>query len=346
MIKNYKIVCNTAAGRRRYMQYLIPFVVNSDVVDRYDIWINTTNKQDIEFFKILSKKFSKINLVYQPDHVVNGIHSINAFYKTCVEEDTIYFKLDDDIVWVEPGMFEKMVRFRIDNPDYFLVSPLVINNALCTYILQIAGKIQLSRYYQAKTDQNLFLNGEFAAQLHDWFLTTQLPNKTYKNLYCGPRPIAMNRFSINAILWFGSEMKKVGGIVPGDDEEWLSVIKPTALGIANCFNCNSIVVHFAFFTQREKLDKLNILQRYGEYLHNEWKQDITMCTIDQIVQDAMREVEERKIEIMMTPDIYSLPKKASLKEKIANWKIPEWELRPLFQLKEKYLHLEYIKRNK
>jgi hypothetical protein len=343
MMDNYKIVCNTAAGRRRYMQYLIPFVVASDVIDRYDIWVNTTNKQDIEFFRILSKKFPKINLVYQPDGVVNGIHSINAFYKTCVEENTIYFKLDDDIVWIEPGMFEKMVRFRIDHPDYFLVSPLVINNALCTYILQATGNIQLSRYYQAKIDQSLFLIREFAAQLHDWFLTTQLPSRTYENLYCGPRPVAMNRFSINAILWFGNEMRKFGGIVPGDDEEWLSVIKPASLGVANCFNGDSIVAHFAFFTQRKKLDKLNILKRYGEYLHNDWKQDVTMYAIDQIVQNAIKEVEERKVEIMSMPDIYAAPEKVSLREKVANCKLPVWELRPLFQLKEKYLSLEYIK---
>ena len=79
MIDNYKVVCNTAAGRRRYMQYLVPQVVASDVVDRYDIWINTTDKQDIEFFRLLAEAFPKINLVYQPDGVVSGISSINAF---------------------------------------------------------------------------------------------------------------------------------------------------------------------------------------------------------------------------------------------------------------------------
>lgn len=51
MYNNYKIVCNTAAGRRRYMQYLIPQVICSDIVDRYDIWVNTTDKKDIAFLK-------------------------------------------------------------------------------------------------------------------------------------------------------------------------------------------------------------------------------------------------------------------------------------------------------
>jgi hypothetical protein len=344
MIDNYKIVCNTAAGRRRYMQYLIPFVVSSDVVDRYDIWVNTTNKQDIEFFQMIANKFPKINLIYQPDGIVNGNVSINAFYKTCIEEDTIYFKLDDDIIWIEPDMFEKMVHFRINNPEYFIVSPLVINNAICTYIMQNAHKIQLNKYYPARaSDDTLWRSGDFAVQLHDWFLTTQLPNEKYKNLHCGKRPIAINRFSINAILWFGSEMKKFGGIVPGDDEEWLSVIKPTELGAVNCINSDTIVSHFAFFTQREKLDKLNILERYGKYLHKEWEQNASMYAIDRIVQEAMNNVEEQKIEIMAKPNIYSSsPKKISLKEKISKWKIPVLELQTLLQIKNKYSRHKYI----
>ena len=81
MYNNNKIVCNTAAGRRRYMQYLIPQVICSDIVDRYDIWVNTTDKKDIAFFEMLAKKYDKINLVWQPDNTIDGINSINAFYK-------------------------------------------------------------------------------------------------------------------------------------------------------------------------------------------------------------------------------------------------------------------------
>ena len=81
MYRNYKIVVNTAAGRRRYMQYLIPYIVSCDIVDRYDIWVNTHNMADIEFFKQMAEKYSVINLIWQPDGVVNGNASINAFYK-------------------------------------------------------------------------------------------------------------------------------------------------------------------------------------------------------------------------------------------------------------------------
>ena len=263
MYKNYKVIVNTASGRRRYMQYLVPFVLSSNIVDRYDIWINTHNGADIEFFKQLANSFPKINLIWQPEGWVNGNASINVFYKQCIEENAIYFKLDDDIIWMEDDAIEKMVRFRVDNPDYFLVTPLVINNAQSTYLLQVCDKIKLNRYYNSACDNEiLWKSGEFAAQLHLWFLN-RLENNSYKDLHLGTHPTALCRFSINSILWFGKDMAKIGGIVLGDDEESLSCIIPTQLGMANCWNGDVILSHFAFFTQREQLDSCEILNKYG-----------------------------------------------------------------------------------
>ena len=138
MYKNYKIVVNTAAGRRRYMQYLIPYIVSCGIVDRYDIWVNTHNGADIEFFKRVAEKYPVVNLVWQPDGVVNGNKSINAFYKACVELDTIYFKLDDDVVWMEPGLIEKMVRFRVDNPQSIFPC-LAVGHQQFPVLLSVAG---------------------------------------------------------------------------------------------------------------------------------------------------------------------------------------------------------------
>lgn len=305
MYSNYQIVVNTAAGRRRYMQYLIPFVVSSKIVDRYDIWINTHDGVDIEFFKQIANLYPKVNLVWQPDGVVNGIRSINAFYRQCIDENTIYFKLDDDIIWMEPDLIEKMVKFRVENPEYFVVSPLVVNNSLSTYLLQVHNKIKLNRYYNSMAAHPiLWENGEFAAQLHNWFLNTQLKSKKYEFLHIGKQPMGMIRFSINCILWFGSEMKKMEGIIPGDDEEFLSCIYPTQHRMANCWNGDALVAHFAFFPQREQLDKENILQQYGEYLAEEWSKDEKMREIHQKVQDVMQYCSDHKSELEKNPSPY------------------------------------------
>ncbi len=269
MYRDYKIIINTAAGRRRYMQHLVPIILSCDIIDRYDIWVNTYNGADIAFFKALAEEFPKVNLVWQPDGIVNGIKSINAFYRKCIDEDAIYFKIDDDLLWIEPDGIKKMVDFRIDNPDYFLVSPLVINNSLSTYLLQIRGKIHLDKYYSSSANHPILWEcPEFAVQLHEWFMDNHLSTSRWSDLHCGTQPMGMSRFSINAVLWFGKDLKRINGEVPGDDEEYLSSIYPTIIGKANCWNGDVISSHFAFYTQRASLDAKNILERYGDILAN------------------------------------------------------------------------------
>ena len=305
MYKGYKVVVNTAAGRRRYMQYLIPYIVSCPYVDRYDIWVNTHNGADIEFFKQMASRFPVVNLVWQPDGVVNGNASINAFYKACVEEQTIYFKLDDDVVWMEPGLIEKMIQFRLDYPQYFLVSPLVINNSLSTYLLQLEGKIQFDQYYNAESSHPiLWKSGCFARDLHHWFINNYLITEHWDRLHLGKKEMGMTRFSINAILWFGDEMKKLKGEVPGDDEEYLSCIYPTQQGLSNAWNGDAIVAHFAFFTQREELDRMGILEKYGKYCIDSWNKDDKMKEISGFVQSVMKDIASRQAELEAQPSPY------------------------------------------
>lgn len=305
MYKDYKIIVNTAAGRRRYMQYLIPYIVTCPYVDRYDIWVNTHNGADIEFFKLMAKKFSVINLVWQPDGVVNGNASINAFYKGCIEQNTIYFKLDDDVVWMEPGLIEKMVEFRVANPQYFLVSPLVINNSLSTYLLQLEGKIKLDQYYNAASSHSvLWKNGYFARDLHNWFIDNYLKSGKWDELHLGKKEMGMTRFSINAILWFGDEMNKFQGIVPGDDEEFMSCIYPTLQGLSNAWNGDAIVAHFAFFTQRVELDKDGILNKYGHFCLEGWNADKRMKEVSDYVQQVMLDIATRQDTLEAMPSPY------------------------------------------
>lgn len=327
MYKDYKVVVNTAAGRRRYMQYLIPFIVSSKIVDRYDIWVNTHNCADIEFFKKVAELYPVVNLVWQPDGVVNGIASINAFYKQCTEENTIYFKLDDDIVWMEPRLIEKMVKFRVDNPDHFVVSPLVINNSLSTYLLQLENKIQLDSYYNSDSSHPvLWKSGAFASDLHHWFLNNYLRTNQWEKLYLGKKVMGMTRFSINSILWFGEDMKRFGGIVPGDDEEFMSCIYPTKVGKSNAWNGDAVIAHFAFFTQREELDRRGILEQYGQYLFNVWEQDMTMKAINDNIQKVMKYIQENEASLLSQPSPYmKVNRPLTLRDKVKRY-IPKFIL--------------------
>lgn len=61
--------------------------------------------------------------------------SISEFYSNAAEEDRIYLKLDDDVIWLENGGIDRVFEFREAHPEYFLVSPLVINNGIGGYLL-------------------------------------------------------------------------------------------------------------------------------------------------------------------------------------------------------------------
>lgn len=344
MYKNYKVIVNTAAGRRRYMQYLIPYIVSCPYVDRYDIWINTHNGADIEFFKQVAEKFPVVNLVWQPDRVVNGNKSINAFYKDCVEPDAIYFKLDDDVVWMEPGLIEKMVAFRVENPEYFLVSPLVINNSLSTYLLQVENKLHLDQYYEACATHPIFWkSGNFATELHQWFIDNYLKAGKWEELHLGKKVMGMTRFSINAILWFGAEMKKFAGVVPGDDEDFMSCIYPTGQGMANAWNGDAIVAHFAFFTQREKLDKAGILEQYGAIVGKQWYGDKEQAKVYDTIQDIMHCIEVNKDELLKRKSPYKhVVQKATLRSKIKAY-IPKTVLDLRWFFKERKDRTGFIK---
>lgn len=294
---NYKVVVNTAAGRRRYLQYLIPLVLESDIVDRYDLWVNTTDKLDIAFLEEVAKAFPKINLIWQPENVVNGCLSISAFYKYCCDEDTIYIKLDDDIVWLEPNFFEELVSFRISHRDYFLVSPLVINNCISTYILQSQGLISFKDYFEATSYNLKWYNGYFAKELHDWFIDTYLLPKSYEKLHCGSHEIALNRFAINAVAWFGEDLSAFDGNVVGDDEEFLSVIYPSKSNKTNCFHCNTIAAHFSFTLQRAVLDKTNLLTRYSTILEKE-NRPASFYTVYNKIQEILEDIEHKKDRIL------------------------------------------------
>ena len=135
--------------------------------------------------------------------------------------------------------------------------------------------------------------------------------------------MGMTRFSINAILWFGDEMRKFDGVVPGDDEEFMSCIYPTKHGMSNAWNGDAIVAHFAFFTQREQLDKWHILERYGEVCCKNFANSDKMRGYYDAVQDAMTYVRLNEAELTQRKSPYrSVPAKITWRGRIKEY-LPE-----------------------
>ena len=56
-------------------------------------------------------------------------------------DGVIYIRLDDDIVFIEENTIPTLIRYRLDNPEPFLVFPIIINNLRTLERMQASGII-------------------------------------------------------------------------------------------------------------------------------------------------------------------------------------------------------------
>lgn len=272
MNKPYKCVVVTPAGRKRYMEILLPYILREkEFIDEYRIWVNTNNNEDIQYFQYLHNKYSNfITLDYSADkdpYKGNGGRAIHNFFKNTIDNNTIYIRLDDDIVWLEENFIKNLYNFRSNNPQYFLVYGNIINNAIIDHIHQRLGVLPEKPVIgYGCMDHYGWWEPTMAEIKHKIFLDNLKNNTINKYKFSQWVLNAYERVSINAISWLGEEFAKFNGKVGGDEEQWLSVEKPTLLKKYNTIYGGALCSHFAFFTQRQYLDSTtDILEQYKNF---------------------------------------------------------------------------------
>ena len=259
-----KVVCVTPAGRQRYMSILAPYVLADGLVQEWQIWLNTADAGDIAWLAKLGRH-PKVRVIDPPVERPNGGRTIGQFWRYCADEDAIYVRLDDDVVWLEQDFFANLVAARERNPDAFLVSAMVINNALCTYLLQFTGSLVFTEYLTASCmDPVSWRSADFARDLHLWAIKAIGSGKLPWRF--GDYPVAMNRLSINAICFFGKDVAPYADRIGPEEEEFVSCVLPTLLHKSNIITSDAWCAHFAFYPQREQLDKSGVLDAYNNLM--------------------------------------------------------------------------------
>ncbi|NBS69709.1 hypothetical protein EBT31_12475 [bacterium] len=233
-----------------------------EVVDEYHLWLNTTKTDDVDYIKGLESDFIKVKPL--PDDVrVNGIFSIPVFYRYCTDPGTIYVRFDDDIILIDSlEAFKSFLDFRIDNPEYFLVMPNILNNACMTHIHQRLGNFKCSElvHYNV-TDEVGWKNGSFAVCMHHEILNRLSDQKDLSVYRFNGKWILMYKeeFSINCISWFG---RGFDGRVDAPEETFLTTKYTHIHNKLNCVYGGFCVVHYAFSPQRACVDSYDILSKY------------------------------------------------------------------------------------
>ena len=267
MYQNYKVKVLIFAGRKETMEILMP-QIKSDYIDEIIIGVNTNNQTDLDYIYSLKDKFDKIVYEEVPRNIRRcSQESFRYFYTKMEDEDTIYFKLDDDLIYIEQGYFEKTLEFRVQHPEYICVYPMIINNPICNYLLSKKGFPMIGNS-PCEVMYNSWKNPVIAEKLLLAF--SEFKDEEFwktENFIFGKEMNFKGKFgcirpSINAICFFGKDFKNLNvKNYRSDDEEHLTN-DVFNTGRKSIIQGNVIVAHYAFYTQRNYLNSKNILKNY------------------------------------------------------------------------------------
>lgn len=276
MIRDKKVIVFTPWGRELTGSILFKYLErdhNAGVVDEWHLWLNTDPDQESDYLYGTQleldhdwiKTFDRPLAfpVLYPKQMNTG-----HFYTFAQDEDAIYVRMDDDIVWIEENAIRRLVEQRIDNPFPFVVFPIIINNAVCSHWLQQTGRLtkdwgEVGMYCM---DPIGWGNASFGELLHNHLLDLIEKDKVDELFmhHSIQLPVGL-QFSVSSFAQFGQEYKNFNGVLGGEEESWHTVQQPAIQSRPNLIVPNSLISHFSFYTQRDYfLHNTDLLQRYKE----------------------------------------------------------------------------------
>jgi hypothetical protein len=267
-----KRIIATPAGRERYLKVLLKNLIkNKQDFDEWHLWLNTTSFSDIEYCKKLEAENSWIK-TFPLMVPYKGNESIYSFFKYCTDPDTVYLRLDDDIVFLEKNFCKEIFKFRINNPEPFLVYGNILNNSCISFLHQQKNLLNFSNF---KVDYDCVGNlwkpesAYIVKKMHEVFIKKIKTVQSVFFLHFKEPWLLKNyeRVSINCISWLGKTFASFGGHVETDEECWLACNKPRELQTPNVVFGEAVCSHFSFYTQRDYMDNTDLLEQYDSISH-------------------------------------------------------------------------------
>jgi hypothetical protein len=268
-VEALKRIIVTPAGRRRYLSLLAAHkCAQKPDFDEWHLWVNTIQQEDIAFMKALAEQYSWIQLRFLgPGEPYAKNLSIRHFYKYAAQPGTTYLRLDDDIVFLEPGFCKTVFQSRESDRKHLLIFPSIVNNACHSFIRHARGTLTINGMLVSSycMDEVMWRNSEFAVKQHEVFLrccgASNFDVFRFPPMLAGP-----TRISVNACAWRGDVMSSLTSHIDVEDEEsWLTEYLPARTGAPNLLAGTPVCAHFAFFTQEQKLLETTVLERFRSF---------------------------------------------------------------------------------
>jgi hypothetical protein len=272
MLYGRKIIAFTPCGRKRYMDILAAHVMREQAFGHIDEWVLFNNPyiiDDSTYADQLAAKRDWIKVVnVGKETATRDAGQISTFFGALDDPEAIYIRLDDDLCYLAEDFLPKLVRYRLDNPEPFLVYPTIINNTRTSYQLQKEGNIPIKDWGEVEPilcAPMAWGNTNFVFRLHQKALAAiengtlvkefELPSGTFDNYEDG-------NISINCFAILGVDM--VACNVTRDEEGYLSKHRPMELKRFNARCGDAVVIHFAYHTQTVFMDQSGMLGDYAK----------------------------------------------------------------------------------
>lgn len=283
MIDGQKIVAFTVAGRKRFMDLLVPHVMRDQAAGIIDEWLlfnNAFKWEDSTYTEQIAAHLPWATAVkevhapgpgqspltkfqwHPPNHICDVYQSPHMKYG----DGTIYVRLDDDVCYVDKDAITRLVKYRLEHPEPFLVYPTIVNNVHTSYHMQQAGVIpkEWGDVTSHFVDTVAHRNSDFVWNMHQKALGAiargtlveefKLPSGSFTDYDDG-------RLSINSFAMFGRDMAEMN--VPPDEEGYIARVRPEELGRQNARCGDAVVIHFAFGWQTAYMDSSGMAIDYA-----------------------------------------------------------------------------------
>lgn len=279
MYQNYKVVICTPAGRQKYLSIFKNYIyrkMNAGIVDEWQLWQNTTNPSDIAYLESMAAENPKVKICKIDEPITiqsqpswNSLQT-HKFMKFAQDDDAIYIRFDDDIVFIEDNFIEKVAQARIDNPNAFIIYPNIINSTICTSWHQEIGALSEEHGIvrrerpddpdYAYLDEFCYSDSGLIDHIHKTF------KKRYEegslSAYYLPSRLFTDykHFSICSICWWGRDKIDCGYV----EEPQMAWELPMRYDRPVWFAGNALCVHFTYHTQKLFIETTNHLDFYRE----------------------------------------------------------------------------------
>lgn len=274
MYNGYKIKPFVFAGRKQNMEILFP-LLNDTIIDEVIIGLNTNDPVDTQFIHEYVNTHTKFSIVDVPHAIKRTPSAYRYMFSKMQDADTIYIKIDDDILRFSNNFWEDLIKFRVSNPNYLLVYPFVINNPFCNYI---SGWFKNKFNNPSDCMYWSWSNPLSAAFLLTAYANNKLPldhlstmnriETNHQQAYYRREISDYVRPSINVICFFGKDCYEMNWIdnmkASRSDEVFLThdIFTRKLTNRMNCIIPNIHCVHYSFYPQKNTLNQLGIFRLY------------------------------------------------------------------------------------